>query len=377
MTQSPPKNLPTQAIDCLILAGSDSIHTWRYLKGIAPFVGEILLIGGGKIPAKYQPHNLRGQLQADFSFTRSLFLSKQINNWLNLFQLNLNQSSSILHIHQANSIAWHLFLAMRQLPIPKLLTCYGSDVLLNRHIKWQYFLLKQYIKNADYITVPSYEIARIVSSIFSKPHALSILNFGIQTPKRATLVKQKYILSTRLHKPLYRIDAILRAWQKIETICSDWSLIIAGEGSQTHDLKNLAKQLQLKHIRFTGWVDEKNLEKLYMDSAIAVSVPQSDAVSLSLFESMAYGCIPLVSNIPANLEVIIDGINGVVHMDDDLENLSDSLRRAIYLMENKRWIDKMIELNWHIVQTKGVHHEAMASFAAIYRQISKPATLLF
>ena len=281
MTRSPQKIMPTQAIDCLILAGSDSIHTWRYLKGIAHFVGEILLIGGGKIPAEYQPHNLYAQLQADFSFTCYPFLSKQIGGWLNSFKLNLNQSSSILHIHQANSIAWHLFLAMRKLPIPKLLTCYGSDVLLNRHIKWRYFLLKQYIKNADYITVPSYEIARIVKPIFSKPHALSILNFGIKTPKRAILAKQKYILSTRLHKPLYQIDAILHAWQKIEMICSDWSLIIAGEGSQTHDLKNLAKQLQLKHIQFTGWADEKTLEKLYMQSAIAVSIPQSDAVSLS------------------------------------------------------------------------------------------------
>lgn len=377
MTQSPQKILPTKAIDYLILAGSSSIHTWRYLKGIAPFVGEILLIGGGKIPAEYQPHNLRAQLQADFSFTGHPFLFKKIGDWLNSFQLNLNQSSSILHIHQANSIAWHLFLAMRKLSIPKLLTCYGSDVLLNRHIKWRYFLLKQYIKNADYITVPSYEIARIVRPIFLKPHALSILNFGIQTPKRAILTKQKHILSTRLHKSLYRIDKILHAWQKIEIIYKDWFLIIAGEGSQTDDLKNLAKQLQLKNIQFTGWVDEKTLEKLYRQSAIAVSVPQSDAVSLSLFESMAYGCIPLVSNIPANLEVIIDGINGIVHMDDDLVNLSDSLLRAIYLMENKKWIKRMVELNWHIVQTKSLHHEAIASFAAIYRKISKPATIFF
>jgi glycosyltransferase involved in cell wall biosynthesis len=369
--------LPTQAIDYLILAGSNSIHTWRYLKGISPFVGEILLIGGGEIPAEYRPHNLRAQLQADFSFTRYPFLSQKINNWLNSLQLNLNPLLSVLHIHQANSIAWHLFSAIRKLPIPKLLTCYGSDVLLSHHIKWRYFLLKQYIKNADYITVPSYEIARIVSPIFSKINALSILNFGIQTPKKPILAKQKYILSTRLHKPLYQIDAILRAWQKIEAICSEWSLIVAGEGNQTNDLKNLAQQLQLKRIKFTGWVNERTLENLYMQSAIAVSVPQSDAVSLSLLESMAYGCIPLVSNIPANLEAIIDGVNGIVHTDSYLVDLSDSLLRAIYLTENKQWIEKMVELNWHIIQIKGLHHEAMASFAAIYRQMSKSTSVSF
>ena len=38
----------------------------------------------------------------------------------------------------------------------------------------------------------------------------------------------------------------------------------------------------------------------------------SDSVSVSLLEAMAHGCIPLLSDLPANREWVGDGDNGLV-----------------------------------------------------------------
>ena len=51
----------------------------------------------------------------------------------------------------------------------------------------------------------------------------------------------------------------------------------------------------------------------YRKCGYYISVPKSDSTSVSLLEAMSYGCIPIVSNIPANTEWIEDKINGLYY----------------------------------------------------------------
>ena len=44
----------------------------------------------------------------------------------------------------------------------------------------------------------------------------------------------------------------------------------------------------------------------------ATGVPRSDSVSVSVLEAMGHGCIPLLSDLPANRELVRDGVNGLV-----------------------------------------------------------------
>ena len=41
-----------------------------------------------------------------------------------------------------------------------------------------------------------------------------------------------------------------------------------------------------------------------------MSQPASDSVAVSVLEAMAHGCIPLLSDLPANRELVQDGDNG-------------------------------------------------------------------
>ena len=376
----------------LILAGSASVHTWRYLAGIAAHVDKILLISNADVPDKYRPANLAATLIVDFSIRAGLGTPGKIRSWLAqhcpwLYPSTArsgpryqpyppNAPHTILHVHQANSVAWHLWRAVVGLPLKRVLTCWGSDILLlpqhgalwRRMVAWN-------LAQADWITSDSlYMAAEAQRLLADQQHRISVLNFGIDAlpapPQNSG--RPLRVLSCRLHKPLYRIDAILRAWAQIEAESEPWLLTVAASGEQTDALKALAAQLNLQRIEFTGFVDAPTLAGLYRDSRVFVSVPESDATSISLLEALGHGCLPVLSNLPANLEWVLDGMNGLIAEGTGPQALSNTLQRALHLAQDAQRMDEMATFNRRMIEQKGLRADAMRAFANIYQQLHLP-----
>jgi hypothetical protein len=49
-----------------------------------------------------------------------------------------------------------------------------------------------------------------------------------------------------------------------------------------------------------------------------LSLPASDSVSVSVLEAMGHGCIPILSDLPANRELVDDGRNGLILAEGEL-----------------------------------------------------------
>jgi glycosyltransferase involved in cell wall biosynthesis len=88
---------------------------------------------------------------------------------------------------------------------------------------------------------------------------------------------------------------------------------------------------------------------LYSKAKIWVSIPESDATSISLLEAMACGCIPIVSDLPANREWIKSGVNGIVVKDLESDFISEALIineiNAIELNKKRIMLDGSKESN--------------------------------
>jgi glycosyltransferase involved in cell wall biosynthesis len=73
-----------------------------------------------------------------------------------------------------------------------------------------------------------------------------------------------------------------------------------------------------------------------------ISQPQSDSVAVSVLEALAQGCIPLLSDLPANHELVRCGDNGWLAQGDELptvEQLQPLLERAEAIAAaNHAWI---------------------------------------
>lgn len=294
----------------LLVIASSSIHTYNFINLIKDGFDEITLVTD-MANEKFKTRTY----QLDFSFGVHLF-----QTIYHLRTICKTFKPSIIHIHQANTYALFTILALKSLGIPIVLTAWGSDILVNP--KANIFLKKlvQYVLyHIDALTADSDYVLNSAQTLMDKQLDLYNINFGID-PIECTLPKENMIYSNRLHKKLYHIDKILISFSKFHHKHSDWILIIAGEGDETAYLEQLASQLGiLNHVKFIGFVDRETNYSYYCRSKIYVSVPSSDSVSLSLVESIIYDCIPFVSDLPANHELITDGLNGFI--EQDLENI--------------------------------------------------------
>ncbi|BEV72268.1 MULTISPECIES: glycosyltransferase family 4 protein [unclassified Paludibacterium] len=351
----------------LLVVGSASVHTWRYLAGIAPYVGEVWLASNREAPEQYRPANLAGYQKIDFRLS-SLVASGRLRGWIKAIRPEL------VHVHQANSVAWHASRAMRGLRIPQVLTAWGSDILLLPESNALFGrMVRSNLQAADVITSDSLYMAARIRELAGEGCRIELLNYGMDAlPLSPDLaLKEKRVLSCRLHKPLYRIDAILHAWAAIEASgqCADWHLTVAASGDQTPELKRLADSLGLKRIDFPGFIPGHELAELYRKSRVFVSVPRSDATSISLLEAMGHGCLPVLSNLPANGEWIIDGLNGRIA--EDMRCLSDSLLAAMQEASDDQRLQFIADINRQLVAQKALHADNMRRFAALYARTLK------
>ncbi len=344
----------------IILVGANSVHTLRYLVGISPFVNNIVFItnntDGLELPSNIVAHVINFSL---YNLRARSQIAKIISNY----------EGSIIHIHQANSYAYHTLKAIKSKNFKTILTTWGSDVLL---LPKQSYIFANMVKfnlaNSDIVTSGSLYMSSKILELCPSVKQLHTINFGIQNiPANVAdlSVKENIIFSNRLHKPLYNIDKIILAFDKLINQHPDYKLVIAGSGSETSILKKLAKNLDLheNQIIFTGMLDHEELIKWYKKAKYFVSIPISDSTSMSLQEALAYGCYPIVSNLPANLECIINNINGIINQNPN--NLCSDLVQAINLpIENLSYSSTF---NYNLIRQKSVFKDNIQKFISLYK----------
>ncbi|MBP9742567.1 MAG: glycosyltransferase [Burkholderiales bacterium] len=347
-------------IPVVILVGSNSIHTIRYIKAISSYISKIIFITNALDPFNL-PSNVEGYV---INFRLSNIRAK-----FQIAKIIMPYAHAIIHIHQANSYAYHTIKAilLTKLSYRVILTTWGSDILVLPYKNlWLKRMVKFNLTHSDIVTSDSLYMSSQIKKLLPKIKQLHTINFGVQNfpPNLDFNAKEKIILSNRLHKANYNIDKIIKAFAKLQIIFPEFKLIIAGTGTDTEKLQILAKTLNLKEeqIVFTGMLNYEELSAWYKKAMLFISIPTSDATSLSLLEAMSYGAYPIVSNLPANLEWIMDKINGTINQNSEL--LDNDLAMAINLTQQKR--EDIAKINYSIIQQKAVFNNSIQYFINLY-----------
>jgi glycosyltransferase involved in cell wall biosynthesis len=100
----------------------------------------------------------------------------------------------------------------------------------------------------------------------------------------------------RLH-PIKGIDILLHAWQIVENQFPDWDLLIAGPDNDSYQatMQVLAKQLQLKHVVFTGPLFGEEKLRAYRAASLFVLPTNSDNFGMTVAEALAAGTPAIVT----------------------------------------------------------------------------------
>ncbi|MCC2624756.1 MAG: glycosyl transferase family 1 [Burkholderiales bacterium] len=351
--------------DTIALVGSNSIHTIRYLMAIAPYFKQIVFITNGHWPIPEEcPNNI-------ITYTNN-FKLLNLSCQRKIANILLKHKIKLVHIQQANSYAYHTLKAIQLYKIncKTILTTWGSDILVlpKKGIIFKR-LVKFNLNHTDIITSDSLYMSEEIRKLAPHSKTIHTINFGIHHyPNCVDMsLKQNIILSNRLHKPLYNIDKIIAAFAKLiknNKHLADYKLIIAASGPQTEYLIDMVNKLGLENsVNFVGMLSYTDLINYYKVARIFISLPSSDATSLSVIEAIGYGCYPILSNIPANLEWVLDGINGSICQNN--EALDNYILNALKTVD----FEKTAKFNHDLIGQKAIFENNLPKFLNLYDKL--------
>jgi len=128
----------------------------------------------------------------------------------------------------------------------------------------------------------------------------------------------RIILCTRRHEDIYGVDKVLRAFINAAQANATIRLQLAGTGSLTAGLKQIAQESGLgDRVSFLGELQPSELAEAYRSADLYVSASSVDGTSVSLLEAMASGAPVLVSAIGGNQQWVTSNTGFSFALEDE------------------------------------------------------------
>lgn len=165
----------------------------------------------------------------------------------------------------------------------------------------------------------------------------------------------------------YRHATILKAFALLKRQGVAFTLTIVGDGPEKPVLEDLAQKLNLtSQVNFTGRISNSALPALLRKANFYISMPVTEGVSASLFEAMASGCYPVVTDIPGNQSWITHRENGQLIKINDEEMLAQEL---LWALQNPQYRQQAIDKNRKMVEEKANYTVNMKQIAHRYHEL--------
>ena len=252
------------------------------------------------------------------------------------------------------------------------ISVHGSDVLvIPRRSAVHRWVARFALSRADLITSPAYHLTEEVERLSSSARPVVTGQYGVLTevfhPPSPDEKRQPVILSARALVRMANIATILEAVRRLEPKGLPLTLHVVGDGPERPRLESSAQDLTgRRRARFLGFLQQGDLAERMRSSALYVSMTSSDGASMTLLEAMACGTFPVVSDIPANREWIIDGENGFLVPLGSPGELAERLEAA---WRNAELRLRAAERNWQIVREKADFENNMAVIEGMFRRL--------
>lgn len=172
---------------------------------------------------------------------------------------------------------------------------------------------------------------------------------------------------TRSLEPEYKHEVILKAFAILKKKNIPFTLRIVGDGSLSKCLHKLAIELNIeKEVLFKGRVTNERIAELLHISNFYISMPITEGVSASLFEAMACGCFPIVTDLPGNKCWITNHENGILIPSKNYTLLAEEI---IACFERDMWRKAVVHKNRKFIEEQANYAVNMKKIARIYHEL--------
>lgn len=209
-----------------------------------------------------------------------------------------------------------------------------------------------------------------MSKVLVLPKGINLNLFEYQDNSNEPFIKA---IVTRSLLAEYKHDIILKAFAMLKKQNIPFELTIVGNGLLLKELKFLTKKLEIQdNVTFTGRISNNDLPQLLQKSNIYISMPTTEGVSASLFEAMACGCFPIVTDLPGNRTWITQRENGVLVESENTKKLAEEI---IWAFKNLDVRQKAVLKNRKFVEENANYSINMKKIAAEYHNLINSKTL--
>lgn len=218
------------------------------------------------------------------------------------------------------------------------------------------FFQKIVYKNVDLIHAWGEVMVPAMLGSGAKPNKIMILPKGLdlhlyQFPEE-NVKEADLAIVTRSLTSVYHHEDILKAIAILKNDGIKLNLIIIGDGPLRATLELVNGELGLnEQVKFEGRIPNTKLPSYLSKASIYISVPETEGVSASLFEAMASGCFPIVSDLPGSKAFIKQGENGYLVPVNRPDAIAAALKKYLdeseanrkLVIQNRKFIEENVD----------------------------------
>ena len=202
--------------------------------------------------------------------------------------------------------------------IPVVITAHGSDVEgynSKKYMRIMHVFLrpfwKKIVDHSYKIISPSKFLEDLMLKAYNRPDKYVLIPNGLeierfQNAAQQNIKKKSILLMGRMQR-YKNMQTALMAMSKIDL--KDWQINVLGDGPYREELEKLVKDLKLSDkVHFLGWVENGSKEQMDIlgEASVYITASEFENCPMSVLETTAAGCYPLLSDIPAHRALVPD-----------------------------------------------------------------------
>jgi L-malate glycosyltransferase len=197
------------------------------------------------------------------------------------------------------------------------------------------WLLRFVCGRADAIHVVSSGLAEALAAHGVPRSRIECFPIGIDVSAFApasegSSVRALDVVCSRRQEPVYDNTTVVAALALVRRNRPDLRAVFLGGGPLLEERRAQVRACGLDDaVVLTGAVDSSKVRETLQHAKVYVSASHRDGASSSLLEAMAAGPFPVVSDIGANRDWIVDGTTGLLFRPGDPVDLARTLLRAL------------------------------------------------
>lgn len=210
------------------------------------------------------------------------------------------------------------------------------------------------LKKANFIMPPSeYNKGLVIKAYGIDPNKIIVNYTATEEPEIVPIEpdpKPHQVVTVARLISLKKIDEIIKAMKIVTTKYPDANLVIAGEGPEMENLKNLTRELSLENsVEFLGRLQKKDVRKIQKESSILILNSTHESLPIVILESLAVGTPVVATRVSGIKEVVFQEETGLLIEKGDTPGIANSV---IKLFENENLRKTIIDNGKKLIREK-------------------------